>query len=114
MHVRGRLAINDATTDGELLVMRQSTRCGAPGDSDGERSPLYSHGRRALDIGTLRMLLLEDDAEAKQRIISAVCMTPTDVHCVSSVAAGLFFLDSNHFDVIVIDRHLGGWVTAQS
>jgi DNA-binding NarL/FixJ family response regulator len=41
-------------------------------------------------------------------------MTPTDIHCVSSVAAGLLLLDGNHFDVIVIDRHLGGWVSAQN
>jgi DNA-binding response OmpR family regulator len=60
------------------------------------------------------MLLLEDDREATERIISAICMTPTDVHCVSSVAAGLVLLDGNRFDVIAIDRHLGGWVSAQS
>jgi DNA-binding response OmpR family regulator len=60
------------------------------------------------------MLLVEDDFETKQRIISAVCMTPAEIHCASTVTAGLFWLDSNDFDVIVIDRHLGGWVTAKS
>jgi DNA-binding NarL/FixJ family response regulator len=60
------------------------------------------------------LFLSEDDPETKERIISAICMTPTDVHCVSTVAAGLHLLDSNFFDVIAIDRHLGGWVSAQS
>jgi DNA-binding NarL/FixJ family response regulator len=60
------------------------------------------------------MLLVEDDFETKQRIISAVCMTPAEIHCVSTVTASLSLLDSNRFDVIVIDRHVDGWVSAQS
>ena len=95
--------------------MRQSTTRGAPGDPDCERSRLYSHDPRATErMMPLRMLLLEDDPEAKDRIISAISMAPADVHCASTVLAGLFLLDSNFFDVIVIDRHLGGWVSAQS
>jgi DNA-binding NarL/FixJ family response regulator len=94
--------------------MRQSTTDSIPGDPDRERSSHDDHHLRVMETRPLRMLLLGDDPEATERIISAVCRTPTDVHCVSSVAAGLILLDSNHFDVIAIDRHVGGWVSAQS
>jgi DNA-binding NarL/FixJ family response regulator len=114
MRFRRRSAINDAAADGKLPITRQSMPCGTPGEPDCERWSLYRHDRRAVETKPVRMLLFEDHLETKQRIISAVCMTPADIHCVSTVTAGLFLLDSNHFDVIVIDRHLDGWVSAQS
>jgi PleD family two-component response regulator len=114
MRARGRSTINDAATGSALSVMRQKMTDDTQGGPDRERSLNDSPHLRAIETRPLKMLLLEDDPEATERIISAICMTPTDVHCVSSIAAGLTLLDSNRFDVIAIDRHLGGWVSAQS
>ena len=58
-------------------------------------------------------LLLEDDFKTKEKTISSILMTPTEVQCVPTLAAALSSLDDNAFDIVVIDRHLGGWVTAQ-
>jgi DNA-binding response OmpR family regulator len=57
---------------------------------------------------------LEDDPKTTERILSSILMTPTDVQCVPTLTAALSSLDGNLFDIIVIDRHLGGWVSAQS
>ena len=113
MRARGRSTINGAATGSALRVIRQGATDRTPGEPDRERSS-HDHHLRAIETRPLKMLLLEDDPEATERIISAVCMTPTDVHCVSSVAAGLYVLDRSLFDVVAIDRHLGGWVSAQS
>jgi hypothetical protein len=72
-----------------------------------------SHHRDPYAMKTVRTLLLEDDPKTKERVISSILMTPTEVKCVPTLTAALSSLDDNAFDIIVIDRHLGGWVTAQ-
>ena len=62
----------------------------------------------------LYTLLLESDPKAKARIIASIRNTPTEVECVSTVTEALYSLAHRLFDVILIDRHLGGWVSAQS
>jgi hypothetical protein len=75
---------------------------------------MLSHHRDPSEVTTVRTLLLEDDAKTRERILSSILMTPTDVQCVPTLTAALSSLGGNLFDVIVIDRHLGGWVSAQS
>jgi DNA-binding NarL/FixJ family response regulator len=67
-----------------------------------------------MGIRRLRTLLLTDNSKTKPRIISSICNTPTEVECVATVAEALYLLADRSFDVIVIDRHLGGWVSPQS
>ena len=71
------------------------------------------HHRDPYGIKPVSTLLLEDDFKTKEKIISSILMTPTEVQCVPTLRAALSSLDDNAFDIIVIDRHLGGWVTAQ-
>jgi hypothetical protein len=78
MRARRRPTINDAVAQGESPVMRQSMTFGTPGDPACERSSLHSLDRYTMKLKPFRMLLLKDDPEAKERIISAVYMTPTD------------------------------------
>jgi DNA-binding NarL/FixJ family response regulator len=60
------------------------------------------------------MLLLEDDPKEEARLLSSICATPTDIHCVPTITAALQVLEESCFDAVMIDRHLGGWVSAQT
>jgi DNA-binding NarL/FixJ family response regulator len=60
------------------------------------------------------MLLLEDDPEEEARLLSSIRTTPTEIRCVPSITAALQLLEKDCFDAIMIDRHLGGWVSAKS
>jgi hypothetical protein len=75
---------------------------------------IANHHCDVCEIKTIKTLLLEDDPVTKQRILSAIRMTPTVVECVSTLAAALSFLDVTSFDIILIDRHFGGWVGAHT
>ena len=60
------------------------------------------------------MLLLEDDPKEEARILSSIGTTPTEIQCVSTITAALQLLKKDCFDAIMIDRHLGGWVSART
>jgi DNA-binding NarL/FixJ family response regulator len=94
--------------------MWQSATGGNPDNLDSAPPRIRSIDRHAMEMRPLRTLLLEDDPRAKKRIISSIRMTPTEVQCVSTVAAALASLANDFFDVILIDRHLGGCVSAQT
>jgi hypothetical protein len=70
--------------------------------------------RDSCKSNVLSTLLLEDDVKAKQEILFSIRMTPTEVKCVPTLIKTLESLDDNFFDIILIDRHLGGWVSPQS
>jgi DNA-binding NarL/FixJ family response regulator len=94
--------------------MWQSAAGGNPGNLDGAAPGIHGVDRHAMEMRPLRTLLLEDDPRAKKRIISSIRMTPAEVQCVSTVTQAFDSLAENFFDVIVIDRHLGGCVSAQT
>jgi DNA-binding response OmpR family regulator len=94
--------------------MWQNAAGGNPGNSDCDPSVIHAHYRRVIEIRPLKTLLLEDDPKANENIISSIRMTPAEVQCVSTVTAALFSLAHDSFDVIVINRHLGGWVSVQT
>jgi DNA-binding NarL/FixJ family response regulator len=75
---------------------------------------LPKHHLEARKLHALSTLLLEDDFKTRRRILSFIRMTPTEVKCVSTLTEALESLDEDLFDIILIDRHLGGWVTTQS
>jgi DNA-binding NarL/FixJ family response regulator len=60
------------------------------------------------------MLLLEDDPKEEARLLSSIRTTPADIHCVPTITAALQLLEESCFDAVMIDRHLGGWVSAQT
>jgi DNA-binding NarL/FixJ family response regulator len=60
------------------------------------------------------MLLLEDDPKEAARLLSSIRATPTEIRCVPTITAALQLLEQNCFDAIMIDRHLGGWVSAKT
>ena len=60
------------------------------------------------------MLLLEDDPKEEARILSSIRTTPTEIQCVPTITAALQLLEESCFDAIMIDRHLGGWVSART
>jgi DNA-binding NarL/FixJ family response regulator len=72
------------------------------------------HQRNACEVHALSMLLLEDDFKTRQRILSAIRTTPTEVKCVPTLTEALDSLDDDLFDIILIDRHSGGWISPQS
>jgi DNA-binding NarL/FixJ family response regulator len=76
---------------------------GTPGD---ERSPMEKR--------PLIMLVLQDDPKEKRRILASMRRTSAEIRCVSTVTAALQLLERDRFDAIMIDRHLGGWVSAQT
>jgi DNA-binding NarL/FixJ family response regulator len=94
--------------------MWQSAAGGNPGNLGSAPSRIPSIDRHAMEMRPLRTLLLEDDPRTKKRIISSIRMTPAVVRCVSTVTAALDMLAEESFDVIVIDRHVGGCVSAQT
>jgi DNA-binding NarL/FixJ family response regulator len=60
------------------------------------------------------MLLLEDDPKEEAPLVSSIRATPTKIRCVPTITAALQLLEQNCFDAIMIDRHLGGWVSAKT
>lgn len=94
--------------------MGQSAAGGYPGGWGRDQSSKLSHERHTMAMRRLNMLLLEDDPKEQERIVSSIRLTAAEVKCVPTVTAALFALDNNSFDAIMIDRHLGGWVSAQA
>ena len=96
--------------------MRQSPTGGNPRNVEFERDALATpvHETHLVEIRPLSMLLLEDNPKERERILSSMRMTPTEIECVSTVTAALHLLERSCFDAIMIDRHLGGWVSAQT
>jgi CheY-like chemotaxis protein len=94
--------------------MWQSAAGSDPGNLGGAASGIPTVDRHAMEMRPLRTLLLEDDPRAKKRIISSIRMTPAEVQCVSTVTEALDSLAENFFDVIIIDRHVGGYLSAQT
>jgi DNA-binding response OmpR family regulator len=76
--------------------------------------PIPNYYRDMYGTKTIKTLLLEDDSKTEERLISSILPTPTEVQCVPTLVAALSSLDRNLFDIIVIDRHLGGWISARS
>jgi DNA-binding response OmpR family regulator len=76
--------------------------------------PIPNYYRGIYENKTVKTLLLEDDSKTEKRILSSILPTPTEVQCVRTLVAALSSLDRNLFDIIVIDRHLGGWISARS
>jgi DNA-binding response OmpR family regulator len=66
------------------------------------------------EITPIKTLLVEDDPITKKKILDSILPTPAEVQCVPTLGAALYSLDRNVFDIIVIDRHLGGWISARS
>jgi DNA-binding NarL/FixJ family response regulator len=60
------------------------------------------------------MLLLEDDPKEEARLTTSIRTTSTEIQCVSTITAALRLLEQSCFDAIMIDRHLGGWVSAKT
>lgn len=101
--------------------MRQSATGDNPGRLKGdasslERDPSGTPGRErsAVKMRPLIMLVLEEDSKEIKRILASMRMTPADIRFVSTVTAALQLLERDRFDAIMIDRHLGGWVSAQT
>ena len=85
-----------------------------PASSSAEDDPIRSHEHSLVELKPLSMLLLEDDPQEEARLLSSVRTTPTEIQCVPTVRAALQLLEQNCFDAIMIDRHLGGWVSAKT
>jgi DNA-binding NarL/FixJ family response regulator len=79
-----------------------------------EGDPTRSHEHPPVDLRPLSMLLLEDDPEEKARVLSSIRTTLTEIRCVPTITAALQLLEEGCFDAIMIDRHLGGWVSAKT
>ena len=100
--------LQSATGDnpGRLKRDVSSPKGDPPGTPGHERSPVAPR--------PLIMLVLEDDPKEKRRIMSSIRRTPAEIRCVSTVTAALQLLERDRFDAIMIDRHLGGWVSAET
>ena len=79
-----------------------------------EGDPIPSQEHPAVAPRPLTMLLLEDDPKEEAKLLSSIRTTPTEILCVSTIPAALRLLERSCFDAIMIDRHLGGWVSAQT
>jgi hypothetical protein len=94
--------------------MWQSATGGVPRNLDRDPSPIHSHSRSAIGTRPLKTLLVTDNPKLERRMLSAIRMTPADVECVSTLGAALIVLAHDFFDVTMLDRHLGGWVSTQT
>ncbi len=91
---------------GGLEFETSATECD-PSGIPGDECP-------AVEMRPLSMLLVEDDPNEKKRILSSMRKAPAEVRCVSTITAAFNLIERNWFDAIMIDRHLGGWVSAQT
>lgn len=79
-------------------------------DNDPPPEPPYP----PLETRPFAMLLLEDDPKEQARLLSSIRKTPAEIRCAPSIAAALQLMERDRFDAIMIDRHLGGWVSART
>ena len=101
--------------------MRRSATGGNPGERGFENSftecdpsGIPGHEGAPVEMRHLSMLLVEDDPKEKEKILSSMRKCPTEVRCVSTITAAFHLIEKNWFAAIMIDRHLGGWVSAQT
>ena len=62
----------------------------------------------------IKVLLLADELRSLSRIRSGLEGAATEVTCISSIEEALLLLDDERFDLVIVDRHLGGWLSAQA
>jgi DNA-binding NarL/FixJ family response regulator len=62
----------------------------------------------------IKVLLLADKPKEKSRMHSITKKDTVKVNCVSTIAEALVLLRDERFDVVIVDRHLGGWLSPQA
>ena len=63
---------------------------------------------------SINVLLLSDNLRNVSEVRSAIQCAATKLARVSTVEEALRSLRDEHFDVIIVDRHLGGWLSPQA
>ena len=62
----------------------------------------------------IKVLLVADEPAERSRIRSVIESAGGKIKCVSAVNEVLTVLRDERFDVIMVDRHVGGWLSAQA
>ena len=63
---------------------------------------------------TIKILLVADDPSEESRIRSIIESVAGEIKCVSTIDEVWTALCDGGFDVIMVDRHLGGWLSAHA
>jgi CheY-like chemotaxis protein len=63
---------------------------------------------------SIDVLLLSDNPRNVSKVRSTVRGVVTNVACMPSLEQALRSLNDEHFDLIIVDRHLGGWLSPQA
>jgi CheY-like chemotaxis protein len=63
---------------------------------------------------SIDVLLLSDNPRNVSEVRSTVQGAATNLACISTVEQALRSLSDEHFDLIIVDRHLGGWLSPQA
>src|SRR5262245_13465064 len=70
--------------------------------------------KRSDPAASINLLLLSDNPSHVAKVRSAIRGTVGKFTCIATVEAVLRSLSDDHFDLIIVDRHLGGWLTPQA
>ena len=65
-------------------------------------------------VAPIHVLLLADELRAISAIRSAIESTAAKLACVSTFKEALLLLRNEHFDLVIVDRHLGGWLSPEA
>lgn len=64
--------------------------------------------------GSIKVLLLANELRSISRVRSAIRGAAAKLTCTSTIEEALPLLSAEHFDLIIVDRHLGGWLSPQA
>lgn len=80
------------------------------------REPVRQVDRSRLPdtAGSIKVLLLANELRSTSRVRSAIRGAAAELTCTSTVEEALLLLSGEHFDVIIVDRHLGGWLSPEA
>jgi DNA-binding NarL/FixJ family response regulator len=65
-------------------------------------------------VTLIDVLLLSDNPRKILEVRSAIEGMATTLSCTSTVEEALSSLSDEHFDLMIVDRHLGGWLSPQA
>lgn len=82
----------------------------------GHRGPVRRVDQSGLPgaAGSIKVLLLASQLRSISRVQSAIRAVAAKLTRTSTINEALISLRGEHFDLVIVDRHLGGWLSPQA
>lgn len=70
-------------------------------------------GRLEDAAASIKVLLVADELRSISGVRSAIRGAAAKLTCTYTIEEALLLLSDEHFDLIIVDRHLGGWLSPE-